>query len=139
MILLLPKTPDVSISLNPVLLIRSEASWMQSAYYEGGNEKSHIYRRTSFIESCKNKTNLLHRRGHQSGYFFADRKSAILDSIRIDAVWCYSDWLRAGLCLRQTASLSRTALSCAVLHKHILCVTSIRKRPWRSYSCCAMP
>ncbi len=22
------------------------------------------------IESCKNKTNLLHRRGHQSGYFF---------------------------------------------------------------------
>ncbi|HNW10694.1 MAG TPA: hypothetical protein PKI71_04945, partial [Candidatus Rifleibacterium sp.] len=57
---------------------------------------------------------------YQPGYFFADRRSAILGSIRIDAAGCSSY-------LIHKFSLSRTALSCAVLHKHILCKTSLRK------------
>ncbi len=40
---------------------------------------------------AKTKLTLFDGPAYQPGCFFADRKSAILDSIRIDAVGCYSD------------------------------------------------
>ncbi len=57
---------------------------------------------------------------YQPGCFFADRRSAMLGSIRIDDAGCFSDWLRAGRCLRQAPRYARQ-LAC---HPGASCISA---------------